>query len=251
MRMQPNNSTPYHPYMVQSCPDVPDDLWRSPTPQTPIPTLQPPPSSSPSSFMSAPAAQAPKLQLIFETIRDVAKWSFAEFLYYAFRTKDGDGNEVSRTAQHAAIISRFLSGRDHHLPAGIIDLWLKHPDGRPKTRSGLTAEPLYSPTPPYSQIKAARASITSFAVQIVEKQLQKEQRVVLQPSNGLAIGKSSLDLTWEKISSTTTESIMNVLMTHQPLYWHYTLTLATPARRIRNGVVVERKYRPPKIVSLQ
>ncbi|KAF9235288.1 hypothetical protein BU15DRAFT_51510 [Melanogaster broomeanus] len=151
--------------MVQSCPDVPDDLWRSPTPQTPIPTLQPPPSSSPSSFMSAPTAQAPvnstrkytprlthekKLQLIFETIQDVAEWSFAEFLYYAFRTKDGDGNEVSRTAQHAAIISRFLSGWDHHLPAGIIDLWLKHPDGRPKTRSGLTAEPLYSPTPPYS-----------------------------------------------------------------------------------------------------
>ncbi|KIK76810.1 hypothetical protein PAXRUDRAFT_168711, partial [Paxillus rubicundulus Ve08.2h10] len=178
-----------------------------------------------------------KLQLIFKTIQDVAKWFFAEFLYHTFCTKDGHSNEV-------------LCRWDHHLPVGILDLWLKHPDGWPRDHRGQTAELPYSLALPYLEIKAARATITSFAVQIIEKQLHKEQKVPLCPSNGLAMGKASSDLTWEMISSTMTESMMNTLMAHQPLYWHYTLSLAAPLHCLCNGVLVVCKYRPLKIVHL-
>ncbi|EGO02456.1 hypothetical protein SERLA73DRAFT_119706 [Serpula lacrymans var. lacrymans S7.3] len=69
---------------------------------------------------------------------------------------------------------------------------------------------MYSPETPYLEIKPARPALTSFAVQIVDKQLRKEQQKVLQPETGLA--------------------------THQPLLWHYILSLSSPRICIRNGI---------------
>ncbi|EGN96986.1 hypothetical protein SERLA73DRAFT_185242, partial [Serpula lacrymans var. lacrymans S7.3] len=101
------------------------------TPQTPIQTPHSRPPSSSASTRSYSTRQTPeeKLDVIFNTIIKEMHWSFAEFMYYAFRIKDNDGNEIHRTKQHATIISRFLRGRDRHLPIDILAMWMEHPDG--------------------------------------------------------------------------------------------------------------------------
>jgi hypothetical protein len=44
------------------------------------------------------------LQAVFSAISGIAKWNLPEFLYHIQKP-------VNRTAEHAAIVSRFLQGR--------------------------------------------------------------------------------------------------------------------------------------------
>ena len=47
-------------------------------------------------------------------------WVLVEFLYYAFRIKDDDGNKRHQSRQHAKLASSFLQGLTQYTPAMII-----------------------------------------------------------------------------------------------------------------------------------
>jgi hypothetical protein len=63
-----------------------------------------------------------KLAIVFKAIDKDVNWTFSEFLYYAFRmqTKNSDTKKLRRTRQHAAIVSRFLAGRDKYCVSQIL-----------------------------------------------------------------------------------------------------------------------------------
>jgi len=83
---------------------------------------------------------------------DKAGWSFADFLFYAFRHKDDNGNDIHREQAHANTIQKFLGGYTDRTPADILNFWYHSPDGRLDEDSVL----MYSITTPYTDIKPVR-----------------------------------------------------------------------------------------------
>ncbi|EGO18688.1 hypothetical protein SERLADRAFT_412187 [Serpula lacrymans var. lacrymans S7.9] len=162
-----------------------------------------------------------KLELIFNTIINDAHWSFANLLYHAFRMNTEEGIKISRSKQHASIVSRFLGGRDCHTPATIVKLWYDHPGGCPT--SDEERKLMHSPTIPFVNMKPARSALSSFAVQMTCKYLIKEQTRALKPetSSGLAMTKAKEDVSWRILGKSTTADIKKKLQTYQPVLWHY------------------------------
>ena len=56
-----------------------------------------------------------KLGDIFVVI-DKVGWSFVDFLYYAFRHKDNNGDDIHHKQAHANTIQKFLSGYTDRTP---------------------------------------------------------------------------------------------------------------------------------------
>jgi hypothetical protein len=73
----------------------------------------------------------------------------------------------------------------HLYSAGtILECWYLSSDGR--VHEGLTEDvSMYSTTSVYTSIKPARAALTAFAAQIIEKKLIQEARKAVQPRSGL------------------------------------------------------------------
>ena len=111
---------------------------------------------------------------------------------------------------------------------------------------------MYSPSIPFTDIYPTCPAITSFAVQVVEKRLLYERQQASKPSSGLHAVTSAQSgdkaVTWDAIGSGTVAEITASLQTCQPLTFHYLSQLATPKPRKRNGIVVQRKTRPPEIM---
>jgi hypothetical protein len=241
--------------------------WQgSPAPmhyQNYYPPMPPPPGHTlqltPTPFRSRTVAPKPytkrlkvnqKLDVVFNAIDKEAHWTFSEFLYYAFQVKSQDGKKLRRTRRHAAIVSRFLAGRDKYCVSHILGSWIQTPDGRPQSPEDL--KNMYSPSTPFIDIRPARPAITSFAVQLVQKKLTQERMVAVRPSNGLYASTSAKSpekgVSWDDIGLTTVADVTEVLKKHQPLTWHYLMELTTPKARKRRGQVIARKYRPPEVV---
>ena len=189
-----------------------------------------------------------KLEDIFDEIND-ANWGISDFLYYAFRNKDSEGNDVHRDQSHGNIVQGFLAGHTRYTPAYIINFWFCHQDGRLDQNSAL----MYSTTVPYTEIKPVRPCLTSFAVQIVERRLVQEAGNAVKPLSGLhavASRKSALKTAqWVDIGATTVPEVGDVLKALQPLTWHYLTKIAARKPRVRRGVVQLRKRRPVEAVS--
>jgi hypothetical protein len=64
------------------------------------------------------------------TVIDKAGWSFADFLFYAFRHKDDKGEDIHRGQAHANTVQKFLAGYTEHTPAEILNSWFHSSDGR-------------------------------------------------------------------------------------------------------------------------
>ncbi|KAJ3833432.1 hypothetical protein F5878DRAFT_507435, partial [Lentinula raphanica] len=70
-----------------------------------------------------------KLEQILNLIHD-EDWSFGEFLYHFFCTKDEDGMEIKgQTKKHAGMLSNFMHGRTKYHTACIIKEWIQNPFG--------------------------------------------------------------------------------------------------------------------------
>ncbi|EGO00057.1 hypothetical protein SERLA73DRAFT_72804 [Serpula lacrymans var. lacrymans S7.3] len=227
---QPNTPTPSRPFLTQ--------------PNTPMPSRPMPRAGS------QHKTHQQKIQLILDVIDKQAHWTFARFLHEIFHMKEDDGVKILQ------LWFDHPDGRPHEVfrmkeddSVKILQLWFDHPDGRPKPNQDISSNTMYSPETPYLEIKPARPALTSFAVQIVDKQLRKEQQKVLQPETGLAVGKQTSEPQWVAIGRTTLAKAMQAFKTHQPLLWHYVLLLSSPRIRIRNGVRVIHKYHPPEPVS--
>ena len=186
-----------------------------------------------------------KLSDIF-TVIDKAGWSFADFLFYAFRHKDDNGEDIQA---HANTIQKFFGGYTDRTPADILNFWFHSPDGRLDEDSVLT----YSVTTPYTDIKPVRGCLTSFAVQIVERRLIREATNATRPSSGLhaVLSRNSClkRAEWVDVGATTVPEVAGILKKHQPLTWHYFTKIAARKPRVRRQVVSVRKHRPTDVVS--
>ncbi|PPQ76949.1 hypothetical protein CVT26_007946 [Gymnopilus dilepis] len=198
-----------------------------PPSRPPIPALQLPKHGTSSSRKPYTPRRSPadKLAVVFVALQDV-NWNLGEFLYYVFLSKDEDGKDVSRSTQHSMYASHFLRGTTELTVSTILKLWFKSPDGR-STSSDLSE--MYSTSVKYTKIKPARAALTSFAAQIVEKELVREAKSAVKPSSGLHATlkrRGSQRVEWTDISTDTVSRVQGVIKHHQPLLWHYTNKIA-------------------------
>ncbi|KAF8158056.1 hypothetical protein B0H34DRAFT_797474 [Crassisporium funariophilum] len=163
---------------------------------------------------------ADKLATVFNAIRD-ANWTLGEFLYYTFQTKDKNGQDLKRTTQHSMYATHFLQGQTTYTPGIILECWYNSPDGR--VHGQLAQEvPMYATTLVYTKIKPARAALTAFAAQIVEKKLVQEARKAVLPESGLhatSKRRGTHKVEWADVGASTVSHVEAVIKHYQPLTW--------------------------------
>ena len=131
-----------------------------------------------------------KLHLILQYCKHVGL-PFQEFLYEVFHTpttsEREQWNEEDRSSfrWRAAIVSRFLRGEYPRTPAKILDLWIRHPYGRPHKDSSEMFS--FASSTPYTTIGPVRPALTSFAVQLVSCELLSQARRAVRPDSGLYV----------------------------------------------------------------
>jgi hypothetical protein len=91
---------------------------------------------------------------------DKAGWSFADFLFYAFRHKDDNGKGIHHKQAHANTIQRFLSRYTDRTPADILDIWFHSPNCRFDKDSVL----MCSVTPPNTDIKPVCKGVLGISI---------------------------------------------------------------------------------------
>ncbi|KAJ7886511.1 hypothetical protein B0H13DRAFT_1889227 [Mycena leptocephala] len=116
-----------------------------------------------------------KLDKIFDVLNEV-EWTLGDFLHHVFAHKD-----VHRSKRHATIVQRYLSGKGSQRIGGILEAWLTSPDD-----AGYDQEDsLYSTSTPYTEIQHARATLTSFAAQLVKIKLVKDMKTAVKVTGGM------------------------------------------------------------------
>ena len=199
-----------------------------------------------------------KLIRFFTFLQEDLEWSYGELLYYttigkspgAIKDKTGKSTNTKVVQRNAAIIQHFMKGNGKYGPSQILENWLKHPYGAHDYKSEL----MYSTSEPYINIKPVRPALTSFAVQLVEKQLVKEAESALKPSSGLHISlsnkKTVASIKWPDIGAATVENARKIIQEHQPLTWSFIMKISTRRPRTRNEENIIRQRRPPEMVIL-
>ncbi|KAI9063585.1 hypothetical protein FKP32DRAFT_1676294 [Trametes sanguinea] len=201
-----------------------------------------------------------KLSLVLDYIYDELRWTLGEFLYALF---DSPSNH-DRSERHRAVVSAFLQGRAECTPAKVLDLWLKHKDGR-ISKGNAEYSRMYS-TGPESFVTArqVRVALTSFAAQIITAKVVKEAEYAIRPQNGLHASRKKAasnastsagpKIVWADIGSSTLSRAGDIVRTHQPLL--YSLLLAVSDRRqatvkssdSAGSVTAIKRYRPAETV---
>ena len=163
-----------------------------------------------------------KLESIFLAIKK-EKLTFGEFIYLASRHKDENNQPVQRSQAHATSISSFLQGKTIHTPSMIVECWYQSADGRASASGSI---PMFATSPVYTKIKSARAGLTAFAAQIVERELVRElreAREVVKPSSGLhatSKKRGSQRIEWVDIGTSTVSRVAEIYKDIQSLTWH-------------------------------
>ena len=160
-----------------------------------------------------------KLDSIFLAIKN-EKLTFGEFIFLVSRHKDEDNQPIQRSQTHAITISSFLQGKTAHTPSMIVECWYQSADGRASASGSI---PLFATSPVYTEIKPARAGLTAFAAQIVERELVREAREVVKPSNGLhatSKKRGSQRIEWVDIGTSTVSRVAEIYKDIQSLTWY-------------------------------
>ncbi|TFK48603.1 hypothetical protein OE88DRAFT_1683868, partial [Heliocybe sulcata] len=173
------------------------------------------------------------------------RWTLGEFLYYTFQPesdlKDKKGEPIKRSLSHSQRVASFLGGRSNYLPIQILQAWYKSPYGWPDDQ---TRALMFSTAVSATDIGPSRPAISSFAAQLVEKQLIKEAEAAVGTSSGLVVKSTSKTgdalLQWSDVGAGTNAEVESLLRSHQPLTWHYLRKIAWRG--------TERKIRPVKHV---
>ncbi|KAF7800027.1 hypothetical protein EIP86_011270 [Pleurotus ostreatoroseus] len=185
---------------------------------------------------------------------DTVSWTLADLLYFIFRIKDENGQDVRRERSHATAVSHFLSGRTLHSFIEILDNIWKDPAGRPRPENE-EYDLAYSTLTPYTSIRYARPAISSFCVQTIKAKMLKERNRAVRTASGLhgsvpgARRGSQRSISWKDIGSESISTVMGILKRYQPLTWDILFALVTPRTRRQNGQVVSRKRRPPDVTT--
>ncbi|KAJ7136429.1 hypothetical protein C8R43DRAFT_893920 [Mycena crocata] len=189
-----------------------------------------------------------KLDKIFDTFQEL-DWSLGEFLHNLFAHRD-----THRSQRHAAIVQRYLTGRNKFNIAGILESWLTSPDG-----SGFNSETeMYSVAIPYTDLLHVRSILTSFAAQTVKSKLIRDVRAAVLKSGGLHaptnrknkkpdVDDSASGLKLSDLGACLMENMKAVFKQAQGLLFELMLAVASPDVASRNGVVTTRRNRPPEL----
>ncbi|KAJ7732866.1 hypothetical protein B0H16DRAFT_1468379 [Mycena metata] len=164
-----------------------------------------------------------KLDKVFDVFADVG-WVLGDFMHHTFTHRD-----VHRSKRHATIVQCYLSGRSPRTITGILDAWLTSPDDAGYDQDDL----LYTTATPYTEIRHARAGLTSMNVPTDRKSSPTEDS-----------GKVA------DLASALMDNMKETLTSTQPLLYDYVLALATPEPISRKGVVSERRHRPPHLTTI-
>ncbi|KAJ7842924.1 hypothetical protein B0H13DRAFT_2364986 [Mycena leptocephala] len=187
-----------------------------------------------------------------DAILDVIKaqnWPFACFLYNVFRTKDINGKLVNRSQTHGQMVSAFLAGRGKRTVANIVNEWMKDPLGRIPRYS--SAESLmFSTTILFTEIGPVRAALTTFSTQTIGKKVGEEAENAVKLTSGLHVSVGvrgpETKLHWSDVGANTIPQVESVIEREQPVTVYMFDKIGMRKPRKRNGVVLERKIRPPK-----
>ncbi len=114
-------------------------------------------------------------------MHDEFRWSLGDFLECVFAF----GSNVHRNPMHTGLVQTFMRGATNVTPGKIINLWIRHPDGRAPP----DAEHMYSLDTPYAEAKSVRVALTSFAMQTVQSKIVKEAEAAIKPEHGLHASK--------------------------------------------------------------
>ena len=206
-------------------------------PSPPRPTLSRPPSTG-INGTSVPSTSAQQIQQQLEPSQQLKPTTNGkvpavpepeeEIPTPTFATKPSIPRTMDHTAplrdqRRAAIVSRFLQGKLSRTPAHILELWMQHPYGRPHKDSPEMFS--FSAVRPYTSILPIRPALSSFAVQVVERELISQARAAVKPAAGLHVhiptdkqptkpGVPCVD--WQNLGSHTHNTIAQIHQKHQP-----------------------------------
>lgn len=111
---------------------------------------------------------------------------------------------------------------------------------------------MYSTSTPFTDIKSVRAALTSFAAQMVIKEIIREVEEAIKPENGLHVSlkgkKNTNQVEWQDIGTTTFARVASIIQKHQRLFWALTMAVSGRKPRVRKGVQTERQMRPLEAV---
>ncbi|KAF8149764.1 hypothetical protein K438DRAFT_1779115 [Mycena galopus ATCC 62051] len=188
---------------------------------------------------------AEKLDKVFNVFDELG-WSLGDFMVHVFAHRD-----VNRSIRHGTLVQRYLAGRNARCIAEVLELWLSSPDDAGYEQE----EPMFSTTTPYTQIRHARAAFMSFAAQIVKTKLVKDIRAAVKITGGLHAPTHNKPLAEEstgksaELATSLMQNMKAVIQSNQGLLYDYVLSLATPDVISRNGIITERRNRPPELVG--
>lgn len=193
-----------------------------------------------------------KLEAVLDYLHDL-NWTLSEFLYHLFRLKDEQGQPVHRSPSQGITVQKFLSGKTTYKPIQIVDFWLRDPAGAPAKDSSAYSD-MFSLGAVYLDLGYARPALTSMAMQLCSQKLLAEMRKAVRGSSGLhgsQVGKRGhMELACDDIGLHTLEKVKEVISKYQPVTFELLRILAAPEGRKLDGVPVERKTRPPELVSI-
>jgi hypothetical protein len=192
-----------------------------------------------------------KLDLIFIAIKN-ENLTFGEFIYLVSRNKDEKNQPIQRSKTHAMSISSFLQGKTAHTPSMIVECWYQSADGRASASGTIS---MFASAPVYTEIKPARAGLSAFAAQIVEKELVREAREVVKPTSGLhatSKKRGSQRIEWADIGASTVNRVAEIYKAIQPLTWHLMNKIAGKGddfEEVAGAVRAVKQRRPTEMVS--
>ena len=120
--------------------------------------------------------------------------SLGQFLRDLFRHphKGNKYNGPARSQRHTQMVSKFLQGRSGIRTEEIVDLIYNHPEAVPKAARSNASRPASAVYRPDKE-PMARWQIKEWAVQLVEKVINKEAQVMASKEGGLHLSKEQLN----------------------------------------------------------
>jgi hypothetical protein len=160
-----------------------------------------------------------------------------DFLYFLFRWQLPGGAHAHKESGHALAIEAFLqrgssTSKEKHSAGEIIEAWLTCPWGHVKGDEG--EDNGFEMETPYHEIKPIRQSFRAFAVQMVQKKLEKEADKAVSPGSELHArvqkrrGHNNQLVKWKDILDAAQKFIRKT----QPVTWSLLTAIAC-----RKGVV--------------
>ncbi|KAI0351471.1 hypothetical protein OH77DRAFT_1416044 [Trametes cingulata] len=200
-----------------------------------------------------------QLSRVLNYIYDELDWTVGEFLHALFKSDP----TVRRTARHVGAVTSFLQGRANVTPAHILDLWYKHPAG---TISWQDTEykNMFSTYPEhFHEARSVRVALTTFAAQVVSKELVKEAERAVKPESGLHASRRAgkpdstpsahrTKIVWADVGAATVSRVSDIITRLQPLLRTLLLAVAErhrpAASRPGGSLSVVHQKRPAEIV---